>query len=291
MIVKTKLTLVLLAALLIASNHAAAEPDPNFYIFVCFGQSDMDGAGQIEQQDQTVNDRFQFLATIDDSERGRKKGQWYPAVPPLCRPTGGLGPADYFGRTLVANLPENIQAGVVVVAVSGCKIELFKKDSYQAYAATVPPWMTNFINEYDRNPYQYLVDMAKTAQKDGVIKGILLHQGESNTNDHEWPKKVKGIYDNLIKDLNLDHNEIPLLAGETVKADQQGVCASMNEIIADLPKTLANSYVISSAGCKCKPDHLHFNSSGCREFGKRYAEKMLSLLRYETVVSDAPVSE
>ena len=64
--------------------------------------------------------------------------------------------------------------------------------------------------------------MAKLAQKDGVIKGILLHQGESNTNDKEWPNKVKGIYDNLIKDLNLKAEEVPLLAGELVNADQKG---------------------------------------------------------------------
>ena len=48
-----------------------------------------------------------------------------------------------------------------------------------------------------------------------MIKGILLHQGESNPNDKEWPNKVKGIYDNLIKDLNLKAEEVPFLAGET----------------------------------------------------------------------------
>ena len=63
--------------------------------------------------------------------------------------------------------------------------------------------MKNTIAAYGGNPYQHLVDMAKLAQKDGVIKGILLHQGESNTSDKEWPRKVKGVYDNLIKDLNL----------------------------------------------------------------------------------------
>jgi lysophospholipase L1-like esterase len=88
---------------------------------------------------------------------------------------------------------------------------------------------------------------------------------------------VKGIYDNLVKDLNVKAEEVPLLAGETVNADQQGVCAGMNKIIAELPKTLPNSYVISSAGCTCKRDRLHFNSAGYREFGKRYAEKMLSI--------------
>ena len=79
-----------------------------------------------------------------------------------------------------------------------------------------------------------LVEMAKLAQKDGVIKGILLHQGESNTNDSIWTRKVKVIYDNLIKDLHLKAKKVPLLAGEVVNADQGGVCASMNKIIATL---------------------------------------------------------
>ena len=286
-----KLFLFLFVFLFTSATIAVAESDPNFYIFLCFGQSNMDGAGRIEQQDKTVDERFQVLATLDDPNLDRKKGQWYPAIPPLCRSTGGLSPADYFGRTLVSNLPEYIRVGVINVAIPGCRIELFEKDTYQAYTKTVEQWMTNFINEYDGNPYQYLADMAKTAQKDGVIKGILLHQGESNANDDEWPKKVKGIYDNLIKDLNLKADEVPFLAGETVNAGQHGVCAGMNKIIAELPKTLANSYVISSAGCACKPDRLHFNSVGNRELGKRYAEKMLLLLGYERAASDASESQ
>jgi hypothetical protein len=185
---------------------------------------------------------------------------------------------------MVANLPENIRVGVINVSVASCKIELFEKDTFQTYASTAAPWMTNVIKQYSGNPYQHLVDMAKKAQEDGgVIKGILLHQGESNPGDQEWPNKVKGIYDNIIKDLNLKAEDVVLLAGETVNADQQGTCAGMNNIIAELPKTIPNSYVISSAGCTCNPDHMHFNSAGSREFGKRYAEKLLSLPAYEKI--------
>ncbi|MZP57024.1 MAG: sialate O-acetylesterase, partial [Bacteroidales bacterium] len=88
---------------------------------------------------------------------------------------------------------------------------------------------------------------------------ILMHQGESNTNDTIWPQKVKAIYDNLLKDLGLGPNSIPLLAGEVVNVDQGGACASMNTIIAKLPQTIPNSYVISSSGCTDSPDNLHFN--------------------------------
>jgi len=109
----------------------------------------------------------------------------------------------------------------------------------------------------------------------------LLHQGESNPNDTLWTKKVKGIYDNLIRDLKLKPKKVPLLAGELVNADQGGACAAMNKIIATLPQTVANSYVISSAGCTSSPDHLHFNAAGYRLIGKRYGEAMLSLLGYK----------
>jgi lysophospholipase L1-like esterase len=138
------------------------------------------------------------------------------------------------------------------------------------------------VKEYDGNPYGRLVEMAKLAQKDGVIKGILLHQGESNTNDTLWTKKVKVVYDNLLKDLHLKAKKVPLIAGETVNADQGGICASMNKIIATLPQTIKNAHVVSSSGCTDATDNLHFDAAGYRELGKRYAEKMLSVMGYKS---------
>lgn len=258
-------------------SSQAAGSDPNFHVYLAFGQSNMEGYPGIEPQDKTgVDKRFQMLAAVDFATLGRRKGEWYDAVPPLCRTSTGLCPADYFGRTMVSRMPERFTIGVVNVAVAGCKIELFDKDAYQAYAATAPAWMTSIIKEYGGNPYQHLVDMAKLAQKKGVIKGILLHQGESNTNDKDWPNKVAKIYKDLIRDLSLRADNVPLLAGETVNAEQQGATASVNAIIAELPKALPNSYVISSKGCESRSDHLHFTPAGYRELGKRYAEKMLA---------------
>jgi hypothetical protein len=278
---KIKIGFFLLVGLLLTTSDAFCQ-DKDFYIFLCFGQSNMEGFPGIEPQDTVaVSNRFQVLATVDFPKKDRKKGNWYTAVPPLCRPSSGLCPADYFGRTLVSKLPENIRIGVVNVSVAGCKIELFDKDSCKSYAATAPKWMTNIINTYGGNPYEYLVEMGKLAQKDGVIKGILMHQGESNPNDNEWPLKIKKVYDNLIKDLDLKSEEVPLLVGELVNADQGGACAAMNAMIDELPKTIPNSYAISSKGCAARPDHLHFYPAGYRELGARYGLKMLSLLGYE----------
>jgi hypothetical protein len=270
---------LLLLAGLFFFNGKAFSQDTNFFIFVCFGQSNMEGYPGIQEQDRgPVDNRLQVLAAVDFPKQGRMKGKWYPAVPPLCRPSTGLCPADYFGRIMASHLPPNVRIGIVNVAVAGCKIELFEKTNFQSYASTAAPWMKNIIKGYDGNPYEYLVETAKLAQKDGVIKGILLHQGESNPNDREWPQKVKGIYENLIADLKLKPEQVPLLAGETVNADQKGVCAGMNAIVDQLPQTISNSYVISSKGCLCRQDHLHFSPAGYRELGTRYGLKMLSLL-------------
>ena len=274
---------ILLAVVAFFSPSKAFSQDPHFHIFLCIGQSNMEGAARAEQQDSTVNSRFQVMAAVNCESSGRTMGKWYPATPPLCRCKTNLGPADYFGRTMVTNFPESIRVGVIVVAIGGCKIELFDKANFQTYVSTAPGWMKGIISEYDGNPYDRLVQMAKLAQRDGVIKGILLHQGESNSNDSLWTRKVKGVYDNLMMDLNLDPQNVPLLAGETVNADQNGICAGMNRIIATLPETLPNSFVISSAGCTDGPDNLHFNAAGYRELGKRYAEKMLSLGQYKTI--------
>lgn len=269
---------LLLFILLFTANMVFSQ-DSNFHIYLSFGQSNMEGAAKIEPKDTVgIDARFKVLEAVNCPELHREKGKWYTAVPPLCRCRTGLTLTDYFGREMVSKLPKNIKIGIINVAVGGCKIELFDKDKYSEYVATAPDWLKNMVKEYDGNPYGRLVEMAKIAQKRGVIKGILLHQGESNTGDTLWTKKVRIVYDNLMKDLNLNPADVPLLAGETVHEEQNGKCASMNAIIAALPQTIPNSYVISSKGCSVANDNLHFNADGYSELGKRYAQKMITLL-------------
>ncbi|MCI6212030.1 sialate O-acetylesterase [Bacteroides heparinolyticus] len=282
---KVLFSVLLWVGLFLAGAEAFAQ-DENFYVYLCLGQSNMEGSSHYEAQDTLVNPRFQVLSAVDNKELGRVKGNWYPARAPLCRPNTGLTPADYFGRTMVENLPENVRIGVVHVAVGGCRIELFQKDKREAYVKTAPDWMAGILKAYDNDPYGRLVEMAKIARKDGVIKGILLHQGESNTGEQDWPQKVKSVYESLLADLNLKAEEVPLLAGEVVNADHGGVCASMNPIIATLPQVIKNAAVVSSKGLSCAADHLHFDAAGYRVLGRRYAEQMLKLMGKELITAE-----
>ena len=262
------------AALLAVAAYA--QPDPNFYIFLSFGQSNMEGNARVEQMDtEGISPRYQMLSAVDMPKMGRKMGEWYPAVPPLCRENTGLTPVDYFGRALIENLPENVKVGVINVSVGGIDIKGFMKDSIASYSKNCPNWMVGMLAAYDNNPYQRLVDMARIAQKQGVIKGILFHQGETNTAQADWIYKVQSVFENLCSDLGLDKQTMPFLAGEVVNADRGGVCAGHNPFVAQLPTVIKNAKVISSAGCTNAPDHLHFDAAGYRKLGRRYAAAIL----------------
>ena len=286
---------VLMSFVMFGSAQAAV--DPNFYIFLCFGQSNMEGAARPEAEDlKSPGPRFLLMPAVDDAQRGRTMGKWCEAAAPLCRPNTGLTPADWFGRTLIETLPDNIRVGVIHVAIGGIRIEGFMPDQITEYVKTAPGWMKGMLEAYGNNPYERLVTLAKRAQQDGVIKGVLMHQGESNTGDPEWAQKVQSVYDHLLGDLQLKPEEVPLLAGEVVQANGEGQCVAMNKQIDELPKTLHTAHVVSSTGCSNGPDKLHFDAAGYRELGRRYGEKMLELMGYQvrspfTVPADAVTAE
>lgn len=260
-----------------ALSQVNAAPDPNFHIYLAFGQSNMEGQGGIESQDKTVDSRFQVLWTTNETNCGKSLGKWSDAVPPLASCSGKLGPTDYFGRTMVEKTDSQIKVGVVVVAVAGCSIKLFDSPLDQGYMSQQASWFTQRVNAYGGKPYERLIEMAKKAQEVGVIKGIIFHQGETDAGDGQWPSKVKSVYDRILKDLGLG-NDIPFLAGEVLRG---GMSQGANNNIAKLPQQSKNFYVISSEGLT-QPlndgQNVHFTSQEYRDLGKRYAEKMIEVL-------------
>lgn len=259
-----------------------------FQVYLCFGQSNMEGNALPEAQDfENIPDNLVNMAVADnEGERNRVKGQWYEAVPPLCRPKGwqdlpGLTPADYFGRTMAEAFPED-RIGIIMIGIGGAGIEVFNPDGCDEYWAKAEAWHQNTIDLYgkDHKVYGRLVEMAKKAQADGgVIRGILLHQGETNNGQQDWARKVADIYEALIADLGLEASQVPLLAGETLSQEMGGVCWWHNQAAMPmLKKVIPNSYVVSSKDCPAREDGLHFTAEGYRMIGKRYAETMLKTM-------------
>ena len=297
---------MLTAQSMVSDGVMAQQPDPNFFIFLGIGQSNMQGKAPIENVDKSNTDGF----TVEDWTRYKKMvivdsdttkiGRWVTAKPPIVRPDTKLGVTDYFGRSLVKGLDERYKIGVVVVAVDGCQIEAFSKSrsvaSNYINGSNTGSWVKEAAAQYGNYPYGKLVEMAKKAQKSGVIKGIIFHQGESGANGTSWLRDVYALYNNLLEDLNLSNDSVPFIAGEPLlyykgKPAQASGAKQYIDMLPDYFKQQSGkdiAYVASSEGLT-NYDEYHFSSEGYRTLGKRYGEIMLPLLIGQGAVENAVI--
>lgn len=239
----------------------------DFHVFLLFGQSNMEGTGAVEPQDRETTERVRVLQDLTCPDLNREYGNWYVAEPPLNRCAETLGPGLAFGRRMAEALPDDATVGLVPAAVSGADVALFEK------GAPIGRNGREIPEEFDGG-YEWLVDLARTAQAAGTIDGICFHQGETNAGDPDWRHRVRGIVADLKADLGI--GDVPFLAGEMLYADQGGSCAGHNDEVRRLPDLIPNAHVVSAAGL-AGADDLHFTSAAYRELGRRYAETMLEV--------------
>ena len=154
----------------------------------------MEGWAEIEQEYfDDVTERFQMMPVLNIPTKNRVAGEWYQAFIPLSREYSGISPVNFFDRSLVKNLPENIKIGVIDVAFSA-SIDVFDEEKTEEYLNSTAPDYVKYIAKitYDNHPYKLLIDYAKKAQKYGVIKGILFGKDKSvDKGILNWPDKLK----------------------------------------------------------------------------------------------------
>lgn len=252
-----------------------AAPDPNFHIYIAYGQSNMAGAAKdFTDYDKAEHPRFKMFATTSCSNLGRPTvGEIYPAIPPMFQCYEGLSVADWFGRHMADSLP-NVTIGIIPVAVGGTSIKLYQSNEYQSYLASAESWLVNWAKSYgdDGNAMGRILEVAKKAQEVGVIKGIIFHQGETDGGLSDWESRVASTYNTIIKELGLNAEEVPFVAGEMLDG---GACDGMSDRVNKLPQYISNAYVVSSDNLPGASDRLHFTVEGYRGMGERYAQVML----------------
>ena len=248
----------------------------------------MAGVSVPTKKDHVTNPRFLVLRAAEYSTQS--VGEFYPAEPPMAHEGAGVGLVDFFGRAMVAGLPDSIKVAVASVAIGGQSIDMFDKDRYQEYVLkmmnTGNNWWLPHLDEYGGNMYKRLVEMGEVAKRKGVIKGILFHQGEADVYMSDWPSRVKKVYNDLMTDLNLDSANVPFLMGEFVTSEEGGIMGWRNPTVAKVASQIPNGHLISAKGCPAmeEPDgKLHFTREGYKILGERYAETMLALLKKPNV--------
>lgn len=244
----------LFAVILFLSS--VSKPDPDFHLYLLVGQSNMAGRGVITAEYQ--NSSQPNVLMLD------KEGKWVTASHPLHfdKPArAGVGPGLAFGLEM-AKADPSVRIGLIPCAVGGTAIESWE------------PGAKDRVTEV--YPYDDAVARLRTGMKNGVIKGIIWHQGEANST----PERSAGYLEKLgsligrLRQVAGD-TSLPFVAGELGRyRDNYHL---VNDQLKQLPGKVKNTALASSEGLVHKGDKTHFDAASATELGKRLAAKMIQL--------------
>jgi len=260
--IKSISVLVLIAAILLigctASKTGKSIPKNNFHLYLLLGQSNMAGRGEVQDQDRQPHPQVLTM---------NKDNKWVPAADPIHfdKPIAGVGPGLTFGKTMAMKKP-GFSIGLIPCAAGGSSIAHWKRGMW--------------FKQTDSKPYDEAVRRTKTAMKDGVLKGIIWHQGEGDSNEESAPlykANIAALIRTIRKDLGTP--DVPFVVGElgVFFTLENNYAVNVNEALTTLPQYVDHTACVSSHGLEPKEDGDHFDTSSARELGRRYAEAMLKL--------------
>jgi|GEM_PF-6185692 len=267
-----------LAVIGVLAFDIQSEPSPDFKVFLCFGQSNMSGGAGCnpDQKSKETHPRIKVLPFDNCNNPQRTKDVWADASEPMhCGDNMNMmGPSYAFAQTLIDSLPATDTIGLIPCGIWGSSIEIFMKGKTNNSSSYFSGWGNNVRDK--------MIAKCKEAQKRGVFTGIILHQGESNSGQQDWPDKVKSIYEDIKAELNLP-NDVPLIAGELLHS---GCCPGHNTQVRKIPEVLPLGGVASAEGLSGGGTYpqYHFNPAGYRKMGERFASEMFKFLK-ETKIS------
>lgn len=247
--------------------------DPGkFWLFVLAGQSNMAGRGLVEPADTLPNAQVLSL---------NKEGEWEIAKDPVHfdRPYAAVGPGLSFGKAMAAT-DSSIYIGLIPCAVGGSGID---------------SWRGPNGNQTAGENYEQAVARCRNAMQNGVFKGILWNQGETDCSEkgvQRYEEKLLALIEALRNDLG--DSTLPFIAAElpafqvdrpdsTHQFHNNPYVDLINAKIKSLKNRVHNYDVISSEHTDHKGDYLHYNSTSARLLGLRYAaamRRMTSPLRH-----------
>lgn len=246
-----------------AVGAAESAPDlpqrERFHLYLLIGQSNMAGRGVLDP------------ATAVSSERVLKytaQEGWAPGTEPLHDARsgkGGAGLAASFARAMADGEPD-VTIGLIPCAVGGTPLSRWMKGG---------------------DLYEKAVDRTRKAMHDGTLKGILWHQGESDSKQEETARTYGDRLAQMVTDLREDLavGEVPFVAGQLgpfvsspKHAGKYAYCRLVEDHLTALPGRVLCASVVESIGLTAKQDDLHFDTPSLREFGTRYAAAMRQLL-------------
>ena len=228
--------------------------DPGeFHLYLLMGQSNMAGRGAVSE-DVVAPERVLKLTA---------EMKWAPASDPIHfdKPQiAGAGPGSGFGPAM-AEADEGVTIGLIPCAFGGTPLSRWVKGG---------------------DLYENAVKRTRAAAKQGTLKGVIWHQGESDSGEEElaetYAERLYGMIGDLRDDLKLP--DLPVVVGELgefLQTERYPYAGAVNRALEELPEQVSNTAFVDAEGLTAKSDEVHFDAESCREFGRRYARAMLDL--------------
>jgi hypothetical protein len=231
----------------------------NLQLYLLMGQSNMAGRGKLGAEDKTPHPRV-LVFTLSN--------QWEQAVEPITHDKPGMlgvGPGLAFGKAMAERNPA-VTIGLVPCAVGGTRLSRWERGG---------------------DLYSNAVHRARLAMRDGTLKGILWHQGESDsgtlTNASTYGARLAKMIEDIRADLGTP--DLPFVAGQIGEflykrgPEHSPYARVVNDALAKLPEFVPATGCAKSKGLKDKGDQLHFDTASQHELGRRCADEMNRLLR------------
>ena len=262
---KTILSLLTFTALSLQAEEPVNTPSSkeNFHLFLLMGQSNMSGGVGLAAGDtQPVPHVLKMRYAKEGDEP-----KWAPGAHPLHprRPNkkNRFGPGLSFAETYVADKP-GVVVGLIPMAWGGRSIEQLGKGS---------------------GIYSDAIRHTKAAMQAGTLKGVLWHQGESDTVEQTRTDAYEKRLHRLVKDVreDLGNPQLPFIVGNLAEfygtgkdhkaPDRVARITKIKEILRSLPKKVPHTGFVESTGCSpAARAKVHFDRKSCLLMGKRYAK-------------------
>ena len=216
--------------------------------FLLIGQSNMAGRGIVTEVAPIINENVVSF----------KSGQWVTAAEPLHNDKpelAGIGPGVSFADYLQKKYDKTI--GLIPCAFGGTAIMEWQKEG---------------------SLYTNAVEQTREAILTSKLKGILWHQGESDTHTLSDAQLYKGRFETFIADLlnDIGNLNIPIIIGQLGEFLKDNTTHQnfdiVNKSLLEITSTKASYGFVTTEGLKHRGDLLHFDSVSQRALGIRYAK-------------------